>query len=138
MDGHECPADRVAAAEAEHAALLEQAAAFWERNQLLLTPATCTPPFDRGIRYLSRIGEVKLSSYVEWLRPTSFGLRGVGILRAVVSWSHLSSRLAAGRRMRLWPLCALGGLGWTKLSAPGSYATLGSGTVVSCKRVMPR
>ena len=60
----------------EHQELLNNVTDFFEQRKgcdtYILTPTTCSVPFDKHLRYLTTTpnGTGPLRSYVEWLRPT--------------------------------------------------------------------
>ena len=61
----------LARARRDHAALLRDTAAFFDRHDLLLCPCTMTAAFDVGVRWLKSCEGWDFGNYVDWLMPTS-------------------------------------------------------------------
>ena len=54
-------------AEIERAALIERVAAFFERYDYLLCPAAQVPPFPVEQEWVTRINDVEMESYLDWM-----------------------------------------------------------------------
>ena len=59
--------DEVGRAEWARRAMIYGAAEFFQRFDVLLTPAVIVPPFDIEQRYVSEVGDFKFADYVGWL-----------------------------------------------------------------------
>ena len=57
----------IAKAESARTALMERVASFFQTYDCLLCPATITPPFPVGERYLKQCNGVTFKTYVDWL-----------------------------------------------------------------------
>ncbi|MBM3518459.1 MAG: amidase, partial [Alphaproteobacteria bacterium] len=60
-------ADEIGRAERARAALFHRTTAFFERYDLLASPAVLVPPFDGAIRYVTAVGDARFDNYVSWL-----------------------------------------------------------------------
>ena len=67
--GLKLTADEIGRAERERGALYHRTAAFFERYDLLLTPAAIVPPFEHRHRYVSEVEGVKFPTYISWVVP---------------------------------------------------------------------
>ncbi len=57
----------VAKAEARRAAIIKRALAFFDRYDLLMTPATIVPPFPVENRYVTECAGKSFETYIDWL-----------------------------------------------------------------------
>lgn len=64
--GRRLTIEELADAQRRRGELHRRAAAFFDRHDLLITPAAIVPPFDVGIRALDEVEGVKLDNYYEW------------------------------------------------------------------------
>ena len=65
--GLKLSADEIIRAERERAALYHRVAAFFDEYDLLLCPTVAVPPFPLEQPYPTRIGDRKLTSYIDWM-----------------------------------------------------------------------
>jgi len=63
-------ADEIGRARRARAALYGRVVSFFETHDLLVVPAAQVPPFDVDQRYVTRIGDVELENYMDWLGIT--------------------------------------------------------------------
>jgi amidase len=66
-EGLKLSADDVNRAEAARGALYQRTVRFFERYDLLVSPAVLVPPFDVDQRYVAEAGGVRFDTYVGWL-----------------------------------------------------------------------
>ncbi len=64
--GYKLTAEKLAEAERARGALYQRAAAFFDKYDLLLTPATIVAPFDVNIRAVNSCGGYKFDNYFDW------------------------------------------------------------------------
>jgi amidase len=57
----------VGKAERDRGAFYHVMTTFYENHDLLICPTACTPPFPVETRYLDALGDVKFSTYMDWL-----------------------------------------------------------------------
>lgn len=63
--------EEFADAERARGALFQRTADFFDRYDLLLSPAVAVPPFDVDIRYVTEIDGVQMDNYIDWALLTS-------------------------------------------------------------------
>lgn len=101
-------------AEAARVTLAARALKFFETYDLLLCPATITPPFPIGERYLTECAGVKFENYIQWLAivyaitmtccpalsmPCGFTRSGLPVGLQVVAAPRAEGTLFAGAKM---------------------------------------
>lgn len=100
-------------AEAARVAMTARTLKFFETYDLLLLPATITPPFPIGQRYLAECAGVKFDNYVQWLAivyaitlvccpalsmPCGFTKSGLPVGLQIVAAPRAEGRLLAGAK----------------------------------------
>ena len=65
--GYKIDLNELERAENQRVALSQRYLAFFDKYDLLLTPATVVAPFPIGNRYVAEVNGHKFSNYVEWL-----------------------------------------------------------------------
>ena len=110
-------------ANAQRLAMTTRTLTFFEKYDLLLAPATITPPFLIGERYLAECAGVKFDNYVQWLgivyaitlvccpalsMPCGFTKRGLPVGLQVIAAPRGEARLLAGAKVLEGIIGALG------------------------------
>lgn len=100
-------------AEAQRVTIAARALEFFKTYDLLLAPATITPPFPIGERYLAECAGVKFDNYVQWLAivyavtlaccpalsmPCGFTATGLPVGLQVIAAPRGEARLLAGAK----------------------------------------
>jgi len=68
--GMELSADDIGRADVERGRAYREIMDFFDNFDLLLTPATVVPPFDRDLRYPEEVDGQKLETYFDWCAIT--------------------------------------------------------------------
>jgi amidase len=113
-EGLKLSVTEIAKAEAQRVAMTARTIAFFQRYDLLLTPATIVPPFPVENRYVAECAGKRFDNYVEWLgivyaitlvccpalsMPCGFTGSGLPVGLQVVAPPRGEAQLLAGARV---------------------------------------
>jgi len=71
-EGLKVTGPQLASAEQKRTELYHRVRVFMEDHEFLICPVNQVPPFDVKTRYIERIGDVKMDTYIDWMKSCYF------------------------------------------------------------------